>query len=62
MKIMGQLDCGLLRKVISLALLPPEMITTTFEDLKLKYETNDNARFFLYVHNEWIKKVNFYNY
>lgn len=57
MKIMGQLDCGLLRKIISLALLPPEIITITFNELKSKYETNENSRFFLYVEKEWLRKV-----
>lgn len=54
---MGKLDVGLLRKTISLGLLPPEIILDTFNDLKSKCENDENSRFFLYIEKEWMKKV-----
>lgn len=58
-KIMGRRDVSLLRKIIALALLPSEHILDTFNDLRSKYEDDENERFFLYIESEWIRKVIF---
>lgn len=58
---MKRRDLGLLRKMISLALLPEEKISETFHDLRQKYEDSENERFFLYFEREWMLKVKYRN-
>jgi hypothetical protein len=53
-------DKSLLRKLSSLALLPPDMIENTFNDLKGDYICEDNTRFFSYIENYWIRNVSHY--
>lgn len=50
-------DIGLIRKLTSLALLPPNIIEKTFFDLKSEYDEEEHKVLFSYVFRNWIRLV-----
>jgi hypothetical protein len=55
-------DFPLLRKMSTLALLPPDMIEETYLALKEEYNHYGYDEFFKYFNREWMKKVSLFSF